>query len=306
MPEGTINFEHYSIGTISFDLAQIYASGGPDFPVLNINAQVGMMALTGISHNATDVNAISLVRIEGDFCSPAQRVVARFQNALALRATNPHREVKWQMFLTIPFDLKVLKRIEETRSDDLQVALQIRLQLGLHNTDLNGGGVKTFYIASTTMNFAIPRSQWTDKLLPGLGYGGLEVLEVRYGTGLIAKELPKSVAEIQQARKYLLEADWNNAIEHCRKAIEVILNSRPPSGPVPVKFKDRVNTFIQDHLRAIDPVQSRLLAEEMGMIWEVGSQAVHPATGPAFKRADAEFIVRTTMALVEYFSRLLS
>ena len=306
MPEGTINFEHYSVGTISFDLAHIYASGGPDVPVLNINAQIGMTALTSISHNATDVNAISLVRVEGDFCSPAQRVVARFQNALALRAINPQREVKMQMPLTISFDLNTLKRIEDTRSDDLQVTLQIRLQMALHNTDLNGGGVKTFYISSTAINFAIPRSQWTDKLLPGLGYGGLELLEIRYGTGLIAKELLKSVAEIQQAKKYLLEADWNNAIEHCRKAIEVILNSRPPTGPMPSRFKDRVNTFIQDHLRTLDPAQSRLLADEMGMIWEVASQAVHPATGPAFKRADAEFIVRSTMALVEYFSRLLS
>jgi hypothetical protein len=162
----------------------------------------------------------------------------------------------------------------------------------------------TFHGGRAEVTFAIPRSQWTDNLLPALGYGGLEVLEIRYGSGVIAQQLPKCVHEIQEAKKCLMNGEWEKSAVHCRKSIEVFLDSRPISPPATMKSRERVSTFINDNLKVND-AQAKLLAGQMQQIWEVTSPAAHSSPAHSFTRADSEFVLRLTMILVEYFSRLL-
>jgi len=102
-----------------------------------------------------------------------------------------------------------------------------------------------------------------------------------------------------------LEGDCEKAVGHCRKALELILESRTPSVPGTARFKEKVDAFISDSLRPMKDQQAKLIAGQMGLVWEVSSQAVHsPQT--IFRRADAEFIVRSTAALLEYVGRLLN
>ena len=58
-----------------------------------------------------------------------------------------------------------------------------------------------------------------------------------------------------------------------------------------------------DNLK-VDDAESTLLSDQMRVIWEAASPAAHQ--GHLYKRAETECILRSTMALVEYFSRLLS
>lgn len=295
------------VGEIAFDLTQIYVTGDFQFPVLSIPLEIGLLA--GVSDNQTKqqaVRPISLIRISGELGSPPHRVVARFQEDVGLLGSHPHRATTMHYRLEIPLDLTTVTRIEESRSGDLACALTLRPLLAVHNTELNNGGAQFFCVARVdNLAFTIPRSQWVD-LLPRLGYGGLELLEVRYGSGVNAFQLPKSVAEIQLAKKALVENDWDKAVSHCRRAVEVILDSRPSSLPPQTQFRVRVETFLSDHLKNLEDRQARLLSEQMRMIWEVASQSIHANPIPPCKKPDAEFLVRATMALLEYFSKLLS
>lgn len=93
---------------------------------------------------------------------------------------------------------------------------------------------------------------------------------------------------------------------HCRMAVEGILTSQSTTASLPTnRFDQRVNTFITDNLPGVDDAEARLLSDQMNLIWQVTSPAAHGTPQHSFKRANAEFVLRMTMAIVEYFSRLL-
>jgi hypothetical protein len=308
MPKGTILLNAYGarLGTMSFELTNIYGSGGPDFPLLTIRADVGLSPY--IDRRSPDkpvLYIVSLIRAVGKLHSPENRLVARFQEDLVHVASDPSFVSTTQVPFEIALDLSDLTRIETNRAGgNLRIHLTIQLLFALHS---ESAGFRGFYPGQVEgLTFEIPRSQWVDTILPALGYGGLELLEVRYGSGVLARELPRSVQEIQEAKKYLSEGDWEKAVGHCRMAVEAILNSRPSSLPQTAKFREKVNAFIADNLKSLDDLQAKLLCKEMELIWEASSHAMHSSPTSSFKRADAEFLVRSTMALVEYFSRLLN
>lgn len=304
MPKGYlfINGSRDQLGTISFELTNIYASGGPDFPLLTIRADITLSPYIERGQPSQSVRPLSLIRAAGQLRSPEHRVVARFQEDITLLASNPTQPSTTQVPFEIALDIATVQKIEKERGvADLRVQLAFQPLFLLHAPN----GHLTFHGGRVDgLTFSIPRSQWVDNLLPNLGYGGLEVLEIRYSEGLIAQQLPKSVHEIQEAKKCLLDGQWEKAAVHCRKAIETILESRSSASPIPVKFRDRVTTFINDNL-TLDDAEAKLLAGQMQLIWDVSSPAAHSAPAHTFKRRDAEYIARATMALVEYFSRLL-
>ena len=248
---------------------------------------------------------VTLLRIIGEFKSPEYRVLARFQNDEPLLAHDSRYDASLQPTFEIPMDLYTIHHIEAERNGgNPRIGLKIRFLLALHGQNciasFHAGGVNPDLV------FTIPRSQWVDELLPGLRYGGLEILEIRYGSGIIAEGLRVSIEEIKEAKKYLAEGQWDKAALHCRMAIEGILTSKNTAASVPTnRFEQRVNTFITDNLPVIDDAEARVLADQMDLIWQVTSTAAHGTPQHAFKRADAEFVIRVTMAIVEYFSRLL-
>lgn len=301
MPKTDIQINSTRIGTISLDAQDIYAHGGPEFPVLLIRIDFGISAYQQYGQPPI-IKPLTCVSITGEFCSPPQRTVARFQHGESCYASRSDALVlSSQITFSIPIDLQVVERIEQARTGNLLAALKIRPLLAIHSPD--GKAVETLCVASVAeIPVTIPKSEWVEKILPGLGYGGLELLEVRINDRAIAQQLPQSIEEIKQARQSLLNGDWEKAVQQCRNAIELIVLSKPLAIPATSKFKDKVDAFINDYLTASDE-QGKLLSKQMVLIWEITSQAHHPS--PTFKRPDAEFIVRATSALIGYWGRLL-
>ncbi len=304
MPSGEIHCSGFSgqFGGFGFELTNIYATGGPDFPVLSIRADVKLLAYQQYGQN-NDVQPLSLVTASVELRSPEHRIVAYSTQNLPLLATDPSHHVTGQHVLNFPLDLSALTKIESARNGgDLRVQLDFRLLMALHEP--NPIGI-TFRDGNAQIIFTIPRSQWVDKLLPALGYQGLELIEVPSASSSFAQQfLAKAVQQVQNAKKELLEGRWEGAVLNCRQALELILDSRPPVGAPAQKFKDRVNDFIRDHL-SLDPTQAALLASQIGLLWETCSKAAH-ASGGQFKRPDAEFIVHATIALTGFVGRSLS
>ncbi len=113
--------------------------------------------------------------------------------------------------------------------------------------------------------------------------------------------------EVREARAYLANGDWEKVVAHCRNTLEAILDSRQLQVPPASKFSTKADTFIGEYLATkLGERQSKLLAEEMKLLWEVCSKAAHPNSPDYFKRADANFIVRNTTDILEYVSGLLA
>ena len=291
------------IGRISFEIQNIHALGGPEFPKLMFNLDLRLSPLNVYSQ-AEKRHSLTWMFLSGEFCSPEQRVVANFRDEVNLYADASHSP-ETQFRLEIPLDLMTVERIEQAREGDLRGALSLRALFAIHIA--GGVGVERFETARIEpITFMIPKSQWVERLLPQLGYGRLELIEVRISNGIRAEGLPKAVQEINEARTYLVNGDWEKVVAHCRHTLEAILDSRPLQLPSVSKFSQKADTFIHEHLASLGEKQSKLLAEEMKLLWEVCSKAAHPSPPDYFKRADADFIVRNTTAILEYVSRLLA
>jgi hypothetical protein len=304
MPKGVIFCNPYSdqLGEINFELTNIYSSGGPEFPALSIRTDITLRAYQQYGQNPPVVQPLSLISGEVQLSSPEHRPVAHSRRQdIALFAKDPRQHTSTQQTFTFPVDSKMLANIEEVRAgNDVRVDLTFQFLMGLHH---HQGPLIYFQTGRAQIVFAIPRSQWVDLLLPRLGYEGLELIEVKYGTPLARQHLPNVVAQIQQAQKHILEGRWQEAVLDCRQALELTFAVRPSTPGSPRKFEDRVNDFIRDHLR-LDAAQAGLLAEQMMLIWRIASQAAHP-TPIVFSRNDAEFIAHSTIAVIGYVSKSL-
>lgn len=293
------------IGRISFELQNIHAIGGPEFPKLIFILELQLSPLKTFSQPNKPVHPLTWMFLSGEFCSPEQRAVANFREEVNQYAANASHSYERQFRLEIPLDFMTVARIEQSREGDLRAALNLRALFAIH---ISGGvGVEAFETGRIeSIAFVIPKSLWVEKLLPQLGYGSLELIEVHIPNGIRADGLPKAVQEIREARAYLTNGDWEKVVAHCRNTLEAILDSRQLQLPPASKFGTKVDAFIHEHLASkFGEKQSKLLAEEMKLLWEVCSKAAHPNPPDYFKRADADFIVRNTMAILEYVSRLL-
>jgi hypothetical protein len=297
----SISSSSETIGTV--DIAQVWSVGNCEPPTLNLRAEIKMRPLVQHGQQPT-FRPLTLLRIIGEFRSPEYRVVARFQDDTSFYAHDPHHDATSHAILEFPLETHTIHKIEAERNGaDVRIGLRLRMLFAVHShngvASFLGGGVNE-------LNFTIPRSEWVEKHLPPLGYGGLEILEIRYGPGVAGEGLRNSAAEIKEAKKYLAEGQWDKAALHCRMSIECILTSRSKSSSLPTeRFDQRVNTFLADNLPGIDDAEARMLFKQMEVIWQATSPAAHGSPQHIFKRADAEFVVRTTMAIVEFFSRLL-
>ncbi len=305
MPKTNVGMDSGGIiGRISLEVQNVHALGGPEFPKLIFNLDLRLSPLRTFSQGDKG-HGLTWMFLSGEFCSPEQRVVANFRDEVNLYADASHSP-ETQFRLEIPLDLMTIERIEQSREGDLRASLSLRAFFAVH---IAGGiGVERFETARIEpIIFTIPKSQWVEKLLPQLGYGRLELIEIRIPNGMCAEGLPKAVQEVREARAYLLNGDWEKVVSHCRKTLEAILDSRPLQLPSASKFSLKVDTFISDHLASkLGEKQSKLLADEMKLLWEVCSKAAHPNPPDYFKRADANFIVQNTTAILEYVGGLLA
>jgi hypothetical protein len=304
MPKVTIGLSTGEVGRISLEVDAVRGTGGPDFPKLVLPLDLRLTGLRQTKPDGTELLPITLLYLSGEFYSPEQRVVTKFRKDLATYSDGSYT-LENQVQVEVPLDLLSLERIEQERKGDLRAALQIEGLVAVHASK---GGIVRFEqtMISSALNFVVPKSHWVEKVLPQLGYGALELIEVKITSNGLPSGIPKAVEEIRQARTYLHNGDWEKAVGHCRNTMEAILNSRPLQIPSTSKFAIKVDEFIRDHLSVnLGGKQSKLLADEMKLLWEVCSHAVHPTPADYFKREDANFIVRNTTAILEYVSKVL-
>jgi hypothetical protein len=292
------------VGKISFETQNIHAMGGPDFPRLVFALELRLSPFRS-TDQGLQLHPLTWMSLTGELFSPEQRAVAKVRQDVNAYADGSYA-LENQVRLEVPLDLMTLERIEQARDGNLRAALKLDGFIAVHSP--NKMCVTRFETTRIDpMVFTLPKSQWVEQLLPQLGYGTLELIEVKISNTALPQGLPKAVAEIRQARAYLNDGDWEKAAAHCRNTLETILDSRPLQLPTGSKFALRVDTFINDHLSSnLGGKQSKLLADEMKLLWEVCSKAAHPSPPDYFKREDAVFIIRNTTAILEYISKILA
>jgi len=305
MPKTTIQLESAQVGAIGFETEYIYSRGGPEFPLLGFTIDVSLTAwLRHTRADQTELLPLSCMHIAGEFSSPEQRVVAAFRDDALIYAADQHVARSSQWRLEIPLDLIAIDRIERERSGNLRAALSFRPTIAIHR---QSGEVQEFRQATVQpIVFQIPKSQWVEQILSQTGYGRLELLEFRIADPSKPTGLPRSVEEVRQAQKQLIEGEYDKVVAHCRLAIESILDARDLKLPGTPTFAVRVDTLIHDHLSPrLGEEQAKYLSDQLKRLWGLASKAVHPSAPDYFRRSDAEFLLRNASAVVAYVGSLL-
>ena len=178
MPKGTIFMDRSSdqLGTMSFELENMYGTGGPDFPILSVRTDVVLRAFVERGKEKPSVYALSLVRAAGQLHSPIQRVVARFHQDIAEVTLDPNSTVPAQVTFEIPLDLVTLARIERERAGaDLQVQLTFKwsfaasfraVLMGLDSAFRVLNGLTRCYLHSATEGWSSWKFATEEALLP--------------------------------------------------------------------------------------------------------------------------------------------
>lgn len=147
------------------------------------------------------------------------------------------------------------------------------------------------------IHFRVPRDEWLS-FYSAVGGGHFDIIEIQYSTAE-AEQFKRALARIQEARVKIGEGDYDGAVGICRNAIEA-LRRELVSAEEP------------------DPLKALLLArtdeprttEYLGIVSRLKqlSGFVHHEFGRhvTFSRAEAQFILRTTEALLAFVGRLTS
>jgi hypothetical protein len=181
MPKIDIQVGASIVSRFVFEPQNIQAKGGPEFPILVIPYELIVYGHTDGNEPGIPFHPATCLHLSGDFSAAAATygAVARFYEELALCASDPNTPASTFGNLEIALDMLSVAHIEQARSSDMLATLKVRTMRAIHASQSNLA-VRKFVIAeSQAGGFNIPKSHWIERILPGLGYGKIELLEIR-------------------------------------------------------------------------------------------------------------------------------
>lgn len=215
-----------------------------------------------------------------------------------------------------PLDRMQLEQIEKVRAGgDVKARCDLRFTVAL-SQDLEVGkpeGPQPFVTGHETaivqLEFTIPHSTWTSKVLAGLGYGRIQLLEVPVPANHAPEVFAGAVSELRQAHDYYLDADYEKVMSHCRKSLEAILDVLKPelTGLDKPGFGTKMMKALEQHLAAqLSESKRASLHKTATAMWDLTSISTHHLGGPEyFDRADAEATMLHCSALLAHIGRAI-
>src|SRR5207245_2654317 len=117
-----------------------------------------------------------------------------------------------QVVLNIPLDVYQLRQIEEQRTGNVSLKFDFTFEFAKHYPVARKEAyapIERFETNFFSMTVNIPRSEWVDKVLPGLGYGKIHLVEVPLPEMAIGESLARAVVEFHQAKSYMLQGNYD-------------------------------------------------------------------------------------------------
>lgn len=98
MPKIDIIFDGTPIGAVAFEIENVQAQGGPDFPQLRIRLDLSLYAFNNVTLGK-GICPLTWLFLAGEFCSPGARVVSEFRHEVGLYAYDINRASTTQLAL---------------------------------------------------------------------------------------------------------------------------------------------------------------------------------------------------------------
>ena len=310
MPESRFSVGNWGTESqIALEENAITGEGGPDYPRLVIPIKFTLVP------DPEHGKAYTLLWLKVNLILNHKKIAE--SNAEPLAEYSWRTASSRQLRIEVPVDFYRLSRIEEKRIGDIEFRLDgsaLIAENQIMKNEVSGGNqnleekVEKFSKGSFQIDFKILQSHWINKVLPGLGYGTIKIIEVPIPEKIIPGIFQNALIELENAQKYFIEGDYDKVAGHCRNAVQLIPESLilDLTGISRPSFNDKVKKFSDQHLsNVLSKSKREALGSMMKAAWALTSKAHHPSPSKSFNRADAEAVMLITTALLAYVGKLL-
>lgn len=218
-------------------------------------------------------------------------------------------DIQGTVVLTIPLTVYQLQQIESQRSGDISLKFDFTFEFAKHYSvprKQPASPIEQFETNFFSMTVNVPRSTWIDKVLPGLGYGKIHLVEVPTAQKAIGDTITRAMEDFQHAQEQMLQGDYNNVLGYCRDALERLSNARKYEGEKEnPSFSEKIEFLLTVLPGAPTGVRRTHLARLLKDLYGLTSMPEHPSP-PHFTRDDAEMAILNTIAVLSYMGKFLS
>ena len=223
----SFTYNSYIVAEITLEPTSVYGAGGPEFPLLHIHSKLALLPY-GASKDIPQDFLFLTIKSDLYVGERHGKIASSFQPILH-RLTEHRYETSY--VLEFQLDNYRIERIESSRKRDLELKLEVNIGVGtfgpvLFGSQANNPGHRVSDLCSIhkTIQFTVPQSVWVEKVLPGLGYGLVQLFELPAVSLEHVASLQHSYTALQRACDRFKGGDYDEAVAFCRTAIEPIRN----------------------------------------------------------------------------------
>lgn len=303
IPMNIANFQDVNL-ELEFDTEDIIARNGIDRPVLVINANLKPSPHTNQQLVASQPRLLDL--------HGALYIGNIYQDVGAqLRPSVYDQVVLGQYTLRMPLVFELTRgflqyleqeRVKAQPNADMTLALTLWGTVTMTSTASNTPGATIFGNITTVTypnaTFRIARSDWLERILPGLGYDEILLVELPLPKHPTApEEIKEAVQLLSRARQHLNAEKYREAVQSCRQAKDALIK-RNPNG-----IKSLLEPLLGN-------TKATMSDDALLAFAKVYTAASHPRTQPSaekveINRDDATFVVNSLTLILEYVASVL-
>lgn len=295
MPETSLQIRSDSQNRVRVEATEVKAEEGSAYPRLLVPARLDLNPIEGKI-------AFSILGVQASLGSPD--APGRLADALPIltpfSVTYPNASTTYN--LEFPLDHYRIKALEERRSGDLKVRLEIHFLVGLYENlpvqTKDGSGTRNFLMGFETpfvaLSLEVPQSHWVAKVLPALGYREYFLVEIPKRGKQVIQAAWNLVAKADDA---FARWDTKSVYAHCREVGTLLERTvKEKLGGASFAYAEKWSRANEkfNHFASLD-----LHLEDIHRSAKYGTGDVK------VNKADAEHLLIGTKSLVKYAEELL-
>lgn len=302
------SFDSYTVAEVDFDPNAVIGFEDASSPRLWVPVQL-IFRKAGGAYAHADLLFDSVVAVLD--LQPSTRIASAHPVRLSyLCKADREGDGHEHIHLEFPLTLHQLEFIESRRNGD--VAFKIWLSLTVKafgkplrpvalskNAPAASCRVLESYHINADLWLTIPASHWGDRILPGLGFGKIQMVELPAVSLASCEALGGSYAALKRAEYHLKQGAYDDAAGACRIALDPFFEQvDKPNG------KGKMPVLKRSWETRLGEATYSWLDKCMSSVKGATNVVHHKATGH-FDRFEAQMIFMVTTTLISYAARLL-